>query len=164
MRYVDAQSYVTNYWREIKDKSEFEQIDNDKILEWNNKSLKRKDSLLSYWENSKKTNKNTAESNSTRNSRLLVVVSASRVSGFLKNLSDPPSPIVVETVVNVQLNPFSCGTSNETEPILVKIDSKIVSLFLRNWKMLNLIFKKTELSFGQRKKKFVRKLKRLKLN
>ena len=51
MKYVDAQSYVTNYWREIKQKPEFEQIDNDKILEWNNKSLKRKSSLLLYWGN-----------------------------------------------------------------------------------------------------------------
>lgn len=40
-RYADAQSYVTNY-REIKDKPEFEEIANDKILEWNCKLLKRK--------------------------------------------------------------------------------------------------------------------------
>ena len=41
IRYADAQSYVTNY-REIKDKPEFEEIANDKILEWNCKLLKRK--------------------------------------------------------------------------------------------------------------------------
>ena len=46
MRYVDAQSYVSNYWVEINDKPEIEQIANDKILKWNNKSLKRKGSLL----------------------------------------------------------------------------------------------------------------------
>ena len=49
--YVDAQSYVTTYWREIKDKLEFEQIANNITLEWNNKSLKRKASLFSYWQN-----------------------------------------------------------------------------------------------------------------
>ena len=49
MSYVDAQSYVTNYYRVIQDKSEFEQIASDKILEYNNTSLKRKGSLLSYW-------------------------------------------------------------------------------------------------------------------
>lgn len=54
--YVDAQSYVTNYYRVIQDKSEFEQIASDKILEYNNTSLKRKGSLLSYW-GYKKTNK-----------------------------------------------------------------------------------------------------------
>ena len=31
MSYVDAQPYVTNYWREIKDKLEFEQVASDKI-------------------------------------------------------------------------------------------------------------------------------------
>lgn len=41
IRYADAQSYVTNY-REIKDKPEFEEIANDKILEWNCKLRKRK--------------------------------------------------------------------------------------------------------------------------
>lgn len=41
IRYVDGQSYITNY-KEIKDKPEFEEIANDKILEWNRRSLKRK--------------------------------------------------------------------------------------------------------------------------
>ena len=31
MSYVDAQPYFTNYWREIKDKLEFEQVASDKI-------------------------------------------------------------------------------------------------------------------------------------
>ena len=144
MSYVDAQSYINNYWREIKGKPEFEQIANDKILEWNNKSLKRKGSLLLYWRNLKKTNKYTAETNSSQNSSSSVVVSASRVSDVLKNVLESPPPIVAETAVNVQLNPCSCVTSNKTESISstssttpkknkschaeVKVDSKIVSL------------------------------------
>ena len=84
MSYVDAQSYVTNYRREIKDKPEFEQISNYKILEWSNKSLKRKGSLLSCWGNLKKTNKDMTESNFSQNSRSLVIVSASHVSGIVE--------------------------------------------------------------------------------
>ena len=45
MSYVDAQSNVPNYWKEVKDKPEFEQIANDKILE-RNKLLKGKGTWL----------------------------------------------------------------------------------------------------------------------
>ena len=61
MSYVDAQSNVTNYWKEVKDKPEFEQIANDKILE-RNKLLKGKGTWLQYWGNLKKTNMDTSES------------------------------------------------------------------------------------------------------
>ena len=140
-------------------------------MEWNNKSRKRKGSLYSYWGNLKKTNKNTAESNSSQNSSSSVVVSASRMSGVAENVSESPLPKVAETVANVQLNPSSYVTSNEDRTnsiqifnhfkkkkschVEVEIDSKTVSSSTNIEKLEKVL----QLNLYQRKKKFVGKLK-----
>lgn len=51
--------------------------------------------------NKKKTNKDMQESSSSQYLSLLVVVSASRVSGVIENVSESASTTVAETVVNV---------------------------------------------------------------
>ena len=91
MSYVDSQSYVTDYWREIKDKPKFEQTANDKTLEWNNMSLKGRAIYYHTGEIFKKQ----------------IKIQQSQ------NLTESHLSIVVETVVNVHLNPSSCVISNE---------------------------------------------------
>lgn len=136
MSYVDSQSYVTDYWREIKDKPKFEQTANDKTLDWNNRSLKGRAIYYHTGEIFKKQ----------------IKIQQSQ------NLTESHLSIVVETVVNVHLNPSSCVISNEREltssrnncHVDVEIDSKIVLLLTYTEKLekvleINVVLNKDEI-------------------